>query len=433
MKYPKYNGQLDTLSFLAQNVDKIKKQQTDTLNAWQNKVDSIERRYFHNDTLIRTLQYDDKNWQMMDVPGYWEKSVLPDYDGIVYFRKEFDLSTDLAGLEATLYLASIDDMDKTWVNDRLVGATDGYNISRKYKIPAGLLKEGKNIIVVKVIDTYLDGGIYGLKDQVCIDFKSRRIPLAGKWKYLATINYKQLPKYPSFETRWYPTTIFNGMIAPLLPLPIKGIIWYQGESNTYDSYNYRNLFPDMIKSWRERWNIGNFPFYYVQLANYQTGGLSDGDWPLLRESQLKTLTVPSTGMAVTIDIGNPNDIHPRNKQEVGRRLALLALHYQYGGRIPFTGPVYKSYIIEGNTIRINFDNVFGGLMAKDGDLKWFEIAGSDGKFVKAQAVIQKNQVVVWSENIPNPVAVRYAWNINPEGCNLINSSGIPASPFRTNQ
>lgn len=405
----------------------------DSINSWQIKVDSLEKQYFHNDTSIRTINFDDKNWQMMEVPGFWEKSVLPDYDGIVYFRKEFELSKELADQEATLYLASIDDIDDTWVNGKLVGRTDGYNISRKYTIPKGILKEGKNVIVVRVIDTYLDGGIYGLKDQLCLAFKSKRIPLAGSWRYHVIINYDQMPKYPRFETNWYPTSIFNGMIAPLLQFAVKGVIWYQGESNTYDSYNYRNLFADMIKGWRERWNIGNFPFYFVQLANYQTGSLSDGDWPLLRESQLKTLSVPSTGMAVTIDIGNPNDIHPRNKQEVGRRLALLALYYQYGNHVPYTGPLYKSYIIEENKIRINFDNIFGGIMAKDGELKSFEIAGSDKKFYKAQAIIQKNQVIVWSDNVPNPLAVRYAWNINPEGCNLINSAGLPASPFRTNE
>ncbi|MGQ9523423.1 MAG: sialate O-acetylesterase [Armatimonadota bacterium] len=242
------------------------------------------------------------------------------------------------------------------------------------------------------------------------------------------------PKEPGDPTAnpWLASGLYNGMIAPLTPYAIRGAIWYQGESNADRAYQYRTLFPAMIRDWRRAWQIGNFPFFFVQLANFMDTKPEPADdaWAELREAQLMTLSLPKTGMAVTIDIGDAKDIHPRNKQDVGYRLALAALKVAYGQDVVHSGPLYKSMKIEGDKVRIRFTNVGGGLVARGGPLKGFAVAGADRKFVWANAEIDGDTVVVWSEHVPKPVAVRYAWASNPV-CNLYNAAGLPASPFRT--
>jgi sialate O-acetylesterase len=225
-----------------------------------------------------------------------------------------------------------------------------------------------------------------------------------------------------------PAGLFNAMVIPLVPYRIKGVVWYQGEANRVRGYQYRKLFPDMIRDWRRAWNEGNFPFLFVQLANYQFIP-SDASFPLVREGQLKALSLPKTAMAVTIDIGNPTNIHPKNKQEVGRRLALAARAVAYGQHIIYSGPIYKSMQIEGNKIRLHFQHIGGGLATPERILG-FEIAGADRKFATASAKIQGDTVVVWNDTIARPVAVRYGWANNPV-CDLYNEAGLPASPFRT--
>ncbi len=230
-----------------------------------------------------------------------------------------------------------------------------------------------------------------------------------------------------------PSVLFNGMIAPLLPLRIRGAIWYQGESNASRAYQYRTIFPAMIEDWRRHWKEGDFPFLFVQLANFRARKDQPGesDWAELREAQTMALRLPKTGMAVIIDIGEANNIHPKNKQDVGKRLALAALAIAYGEDITYSGPIYKSMKIEGGKIRLFFDHVDGGLVAKGGGpLKGFAIAGEDRKWVWADARIEGDTVVVSSPKVPQPVAVRYAWADNPD-CNLYNKAGLPASPFRT--
>lgn len=237
------------------------------------------------------------------------------------------------------------------------------------------------------------------------------------------------------DSPWRPASLFNGMIAPLIPYAIKGAIWYQGESNAGRAYQYRKLFPAMIRSWRKAWGQGRFPFLFVQLANFRAvkEEPADSDWAELREAQLRTLFLPRTAMAVIIDIGEADDIHPRNKLDVGKRLALAALGKAYGEDVVYSGPIYESMTIEGSKIRLDFAHVGGGLVAKGGEpLKGFAIAGHDGKFVWADAKIEGDTVVVWSDHVPRPVAVRYAWADNPV-CNLYNAEGLPASPFRTDK
>lgn len=236
--------------------------------------------------------------------------------------------------------------------------------------------------------------------------------------------------------RWKPVGLYNAMISPLLNYCIKGVVWYQGESNAARPLEYRALLPALIRDWRERWKESDFPFLFVQLPNYMEakGQPAESNWALLREAQLKTLSLPRTGMAVTIDIGEWNDVHPLNKNDVGKRLALAAQKVAYADdNAVHSGPIYQSMKTEGNKIIITFTNTGSGLAAKGGDLKSFAIAGPDQRFVWAKAKIENNNVVVWSEQISDPVAVRYAWADNPEEANLYNAEGLPASPFRTDQ
>jgi len=240
------------------------------------------------------------------------------------------------------------------------------------------------------------------------------------------------PKFPDDprSSSWRVSGLFNAMIAPLIPYAMRGAIWYQGESNADRAYQYRKLFPAMIEDWRRAWGEGDFPFLFVQLANYIQDYAPKTSWAELREAQTMTLSLPKTGMAVTADIGDANDIHPRNKQEAGRRLALAAEAIAYGKDVVYSGPVYESMKVERNRIRLTFRHVDGGLTGRSNPLKSFEIAGADQKFVAAEAKIERNTVVVRSAEVPKPVAVRYAWADNPE-CSLYNKSGLPAVPFRT--
>jgi sialate O-acetylesterase len=241
----------------------------------------------------------------------------------------------------------------------------------------------------------------------------------------------RLPADPR-SSPWRPSSLYNAMIAPLIPYRIEGAIWYQGESNADRPIQYRKLFPAMIQDWRHAWSEGDFPFLFVQLAGYQNVH-PPYEWPLLREAQLMTLSLPKTAMAVTTDIGDAPIIHPRNKQEVGRRLALAAQAVAYNQKVIYSGPLYSSMEVEGNNIRLHFTHLGGGLVAggtAPGHLEGFEIAGADHKFVGASARIEGDTIVVESNRVEHPEAVRYGWQSYPI-CNLYNQAGLPASPFRT--
>jgi len=233
----------------------------------------------------------------------------------------------------------------------------------------------------------------------------------------------------------YPTLLFNAMINPLIPYTVKGAIWYQGESNAGRAYEYRTSFPMMITDWRKRWGLGDFPFYFVQLASFKAAGgtsATGSTWAELREAQHLTLSLPRTGEAVTIDIGTTNDIHPRNKQDVGKRLAAVALHDSYGRDVVYSGPEYKKHKTSGNQVTIHFDHVGGGLTTHGADeVIGFEIAGADQRFYPAEAKIEGETIVVSSSSVSKPKAVRYAWADDPGTSNLFNNEGFPASPFRT--
>ncbi|TFH01046.1 MAG: 9-O-acetylesterase [Calditrichales bacterium] len=380
---------------------------------------------------------DDSKWDKMQLPTLWEKTGL-DVDGIVWFRKEVDLSTVWQGEDMTLSLGPINDHDVTWFNGEQIGSTGNVMVKRTYRIPEGLVRSGKNVIAVQVLDIGNNGGIYGKPEELkLINSNGETMSLAGDWKYMPDpikVTLDDMPSEPYVRYDAHrPTVLFNGMISPLLPFGISGAIWYQGESNAGRAYQYRTLFPTMITDWRKHWNQGDFPFLFVQLANFmeRKSEPADDAWAELREAQLMTLDLPNTGMAVAIDIGDEKDIHPKNKQEVGRRLALNALNSVYGKDVTASGPIYDKMQIEDNKIRISFNHTASGISTPGKKpLKGFAIAGADKKFVWAQAVIEGTEVVVWHPDVQQPVAVRYAWAANPE-CNLYNTSKLPASPFRT--
>lgn len=375
---------------------------------------------------------DDSAWPTLPVPELWE-SKIGELDGVVWYRNSVDIDASDAGKPAALRLAMIDDNDETFVNETKVGATNAYNAARVYTIPAGVLIAGKNSIAVRVVDTGGGGGIYGDANDVKLTTASgKTISLARDWKYYV----ESVQGNGSVGPNSYPTLLYNAMLYPILNYTIRGALWYQGESNAGRSYQYRKAFPLMIQDWRTNFKQGDFPFYFVQLASFNAGG-GDSEhgsgWAELREAQTMTLSLPNTGMAVTTDIGEANDIHPRNKQDVGKRLAALALNRIYQKAMVDSGPTYQSMKVDGNKVRISFNNIGSGLMVKDkyGYLKGFEVAGADQKFHYAKASLEGNEVVVVCDAVPTPVAVRFAWADNPEDANLFNKDGFPAVPFRT--
>jgi sialate O-acetylesterase len=388
-------------------------------------------------------EFDDGNWPTMLLPNNWERAGLPGFTGIVKFRKAVKLSEGFIGPPAassiepnlSMNLGPIDDADLTYFNGVQIGAANVWNQHRHYRVPADLAKVGNNVIAVRVLDTGGPGGIYGQPEALnLLKDSTQALSLAGEWRYQAGADLQNLPPRPAASnTPNRPTVLYNAMIAPLVPFAMRGVIWYQGESNAQRAYQYRTLFPLLIKDWRARWGQGDFPFLFVQLANFEPVATEpvDDDWAELREAQTRALALPNTGMAVTIDVGDADDIHPGNKQDVGNRLALAARHIAYGENLAYSGPLYKSMTIEGNRIRLFFDHAGEGLMSKGGDkLQGFAIAGDDRKFVWAEAVIDGKTILVSGPTVANPVAVRYAWAINPI-CNLYNRAGLPASPFRT--
>jgi len=380
----------------------------------------------------KNADFDDASWLTMPLPTIWEQQALGDVDGFVWFRKTFTLTADQAGKPAVLSLGAIDDNDQTYVNGKLVGSTNSYSAKRVYNVDAGILKEGKNVIAIRVQDTGGGGGVNGNPNELHLSLSNAAFPLTGTWSY----RVESLIKSNGVGPNSYPTLLFNAMLNPLLNCAITGVIWYQGESNAGRSYQYRKAFPLMITDWRKHWKQGDFPFYFVQLASYNAnnGDSQHGSgWAELREAQTLTLSLPHTGMAVTTDIGESHDIHPRNKQDVGKRLAAIALHDTYGKNVVYSGPVFQSMKVENGKAVLSFNPMGSGLMVKDryGYVKGFEVAGDDHVFHYAKAFIEGDHVVVSSDEVKTPVAVRYGWADDAGDDNLYNKEGFPASPFRT--
>ena len=360
---------------------------------------------------------------------------MGDLDGIVWYRKVIFLDSVVAEKTVTLSLGKIDDFDETYVNGIWVGSTRNWNEARIYHIPAGIFKAGKNIIAVRVEDTGGGGGFYGDSSAVHLKTDNGMIPIGDGWSFrIAKISGRGVGIGPND----FPSLLFNAMIYPLIPFAVRGVLWYQGEANADRAHQYRTAFPLMITDWRQHWGEGNFPFYFVQLASFNSanGNSEQGSsWAELREAQTLTLGLPATGMAVTIDIGESNDIHPKNKQDVGLRLAAIALNHVYGLTMEYSGPVYESMNIQGNNVVLSFTHTGSGLIVKDkyGYVKGFEIGGSDHHFHYAKAYIRDNKVIVHADEVTEPVSVHYAWADDAGDANLYNQQGFPAVPFRTDQ
>ncbi|MBP1755549.1 MAG: beta-galactosidase/beta-glucuronidase, partial [Firmicutes bacterium] len=321
------------------------------------------------------------------------------------------------------------DEDIIYINGKEVGTLPMQYIPRRYEVPEGLLRVGTNVIVIRVVNYSGKGGFYKEKPY-CLEWDQDRIDLSGPWQYCIGAKNDPLP-IPTFVP-WQPTGLYNAMIAPVISYPIKGAIWYQGETNGSRPKEYESLLKALIHDWRSKWGQ-DFPFLYVQLPNFEEANPEpvESDWAILREGQRRTLQVPGTGMAVTIDVGEWNDIHPVNKKEVGRRLSLTAQRVAYGDdTIVSSGPMIMDAERQDGKIKLKFDETGAGLTTNDGQKPGhIAIAGADGRFVWAETELAGNCVLVWSEAVPNPVCIRYAWAQNPVGANLYNIDGLPASPF----
>ncbi|MCU0645473.1 MAG: beta galactosidase jelly roll domain-containing protein [bacterium] len=415
-------------------IQQIQHEDRTRINSWYRQLRLNDEGYADAEKTWYSPGYNSSDWSIMQIPGYWADKSLGFVNGVVWFRKEIDVPASMVGNPVQLILGRIVDADSVFVNGIFVGATSYQYPPRRYTIPPAALREGKNIIVIRVINERGKGGFVEDKSYELVA-GNEKIDLAGDWQYKlgAKMEFLQGETF----IRWKPMGLYNAMIAPLLNNSIKGVIWYQGESNAGRPIEYRTLFPALIQDWRNKWEIGDFPFLFVQLPNFMAPKPepSESNWALLREAQRKALSVPNTAMAVTIDIGEWNDIHPLNKKDVGNRLALVAQKVAYGDeKVVHSGPIYESMKIDGNKIILTFANVGSGLVAQgSGGLKGFAISGADSQFVWAQAKIEGDKIVVWSDKIANPVAVRYAWADNPAGANLYNKDGLPASPFRTDE
>jgi len=377
---------------------------------------------------------DDAAWPTLNAPQVWEAQGLHGLDGQVWLRRHVRLTAAEAAGAATLHLGLIDDCDESFVNGRPVGQTCGWDTPRAYALPAGLLHEGDNLVAVRVSDTGGDGGIHGPAANLRLDTTAGAKPLAGRWQ--AQVEGLQPTDQPGPND--LPSLLFNGMVQPFTPLAVHGVIWYQGETNAPRAARYAQAFPRLITDWRAQWGQPRLPFYFVQISSYgPRPPLPEGSaFAELREAQRQTLKLPATGMAVSIDVGDAHDIHPRDKRTVGERLARIALAQTYGKPMPFKGPTLRaSRRLPDGSFELRFDDVAGGLATRGGGpLLGFALAGEDQRFVPARAEITgRDRVRVWSEALKSPAALRYAWGDTPLDANLVDGAGLPASPWRSDR
>lgn len=398
---------------------------------WQNVLganpaDAAQARY-------AAAKLDQRGWQPIKVPDYWESQGYYGMDGIAWYRTSFELSAADAAAGVTLGLGMIDDSDHAWVDGRLIGSTDnGWDKSRVYRVAPGVLKAGRHTLAIRVDDLGAGGGIHGDAALLYIQpGHGARRTFPGPWRFRP----EAVTLVPANNNNQIATLLYNQMIHPLLPLAIRGVIWYQGESNAteQDAFRYRDQFAALIRQWRRDFRQPALPFLWVQLANFKQGAdtATGSPWAMLRESQSSALALPHTAQAVTIDVGNPDNIHPTDKQTVGHRLALAARHVVYGESLLYSGPVYRSMTIDGAAIRLHFASAGSALQARGEVLAGFTIAAADRHFHAATARIDGDDVVVRAAVVSRPVAVRYGWSENPAEANLVNAADLPASPFRT--
>ncbi|MFA6088178.1 sialate O-acetylesterase [Mucilaginibacter sp.] len=411
---------------------KVKDYQTKVIN-WGKKIEETDNGNDANGNPAWAMpMVDDSQWATMPQPGFWDKNGYGTFFGSVWFRKEIEVPQAATGKDAVVILGQIDDADITYFNGQMIGKTSNRDYKREYKIPAALIKPGKNILAIRIINYSGTGGIFPA-DSLRFKSGETTVSLSGPWKFNQGIKMEARPG--ALDPKNLPTSLYNAMIAPLEPYAIKGVLWYQGEYNAHQAYAYRPLFQALINDWRAKWQQGDIPFVFVQLPNFQPvyDHPVESEWAELREAQSMALIQPNTAMAVAIDIGEAEDIHPVDKKDVGYRLSLASRRLVYGEKsLVASGPVYQSMRVDKDKIILSFETGGNDMISKNGDeLKSFAIAGDDKKFVWAKAIIKHSTIEVSSPAVVHPVAVRYAWAGNPAGCNLFNKAGLPASPFRT--
>lgn len=433
-----------------------RKKWEDEFSAWTKATDRADRRK-GDPAEFASVEADTSAWAPLNLPG----QIAGAAPGARWFRKKVEIPASLEGKETFLVLGEIEGFEEVYWNGELIGnltpeTHPGAPYARRYDVPASLVRSGPNVLAIRVFSPATPGGLMGRVFRVG--------PVAVKGEWLTRVEYEfpgavtapapvqpPAPRSPSGVA----ASLFNGMIHPILPLALKGVIWYQGEGNGSRAWQYRTTFSRLIEDWREKWNRQDLPFYFCQLANHgpKEKEPADSNWAELREAQSLALKLPRTGQAVLIDLGEGEGIHPVRKKEVGERLADIALAKTYGKTIAFSGPVLESSAVEGGRVRLRFAHADGGLVARalppthdlyipgnrtaplvrnspNSELEGFAICGKDGKWVWADARIEGSDVVVWSDQVREPVAVRYAWADNPTA-NLYNGAGLPASPFRT--
>jgi sialate O-acetylesterase len=425
-KYPHYLAQLQPFkddAFVAATIAKDKA----SSGAWYSDLAA------RDDGLKGTWSaaaLNQTDWKNFKVPGYLREQGIDFVNGAVWFRKSVELTAEQAAKSATVWLGCIVDGDQVFVNGKEIGQTGYQYPPRIYSVPAGVLVAGKNTVSIRV--TSYSGNAGFVKDKrYALDLGGEAISLAGEWQYKMGARAQDMEKTTTLH--YLPAALFNAKLAPTLHTTIKGVIWYQGESNTGRAAEYATLFPDMIRDWRAQFKQGEFPFLFVQLPNFMAAKTEpgDSDWAATREAQRKALSIKNTAMVVAIDVGEWNDIHPLNKKTVGERLALTAEKLAYADKkVIAAGPSATSVKRSAKGLLVSFDKSSSDLVIKnDGVLHQIAIAGADKKYVWANAKIQGKQLLVWSEQVAEPTSVRYAWADNPEGANLYNAAGLPASPF----
>ncbi len=425
---PEFSDALAEVHQFAANPELATLKQHAQQREWLEQIDPMWPS--NGDAGIPTM--DTSEWRAVDVPAYVEDSGFPDFDGIIWYQRSFELPANWNGEDVELHLGSIDEYDTTWINEHRIGMTSGSSAPRVYSVPGDFLKPGLNVITVRVFDILFSGGLCGGDDTMLLLYSAKgseeTLPLSGSWKCQTSTTRESIgwPPAQFFDIPTDPIVLYNAMIHPLVPYALRGVIWYQGEANVGRERQYQKLFPALIADWRSKWGQGDFPFLFVQIAPFV------GTSPEIREAQLKTeQSTPNTAIAVALDAGDANDIHPSHKQPVGARLALAARALAYGEDIEYSGPIYQSMEVTNGQAVLTFSHVGSGLVAKDGELTGFTIAGPDKVFHPAEAQIVGETIVVNAPEVPSPTAVRYAWASVPEA-NLYNKEGLPASSFRTN-
>jgi len=372
-------------------------------------------------------------WQSVNLPYLWQEKDFPAFDGSVWFRKNIDIPTNDSMDEFFINLGPVKDSYSIWINGILINSVSPLEFTRVHHVPKEVLATGNNEIVVRVFAEQFGGGFWGKDEEIKLYNTNFSLSIYSDWFAAKGVDLKNISEKPRNPTDVdVPTVLFNSMINPLARLNINGILWYQGESNVDQPDKYGRYFKELITDWRKRFNGGGLSLFFVQLANYEDeNDLSNEKWALLREAQESALTLNNTGMVCAIDIGEANDIHPSNKQEIGIRLALLAKEIIYNKNVVCTGPKYINHQIIKNSVIVDWTISGDSLKTNDSSAtREFMIATVDKIFYKANTVIDKSKTIVSSNEVINPVAVRYAWANNPL-CNLTDDSGLPALPFRT--